>query len=116
VEQDGQRLQAWLPPLYGEVRRARTGQLRARRLRGQIATALTCSGARRADDTLRRAFLALDSSPAADPFSLTPPLMRRAPFRSSANRATGQGCDGPGGGFDSQLTLAHAPTWHQSLR
>lgn len=58
VERDGRRLQARIAhPLYGEVRRARMGELRARRLRGRIATALVNTGARRADDTLRCAAL-----------------------------------------------------------
>jgi DNA-binding CsgD family transcriptional regulator len=71
-EQDGQRLHARLAhPLYGEVRRTSIGQLRARRLRGAIATALAGTGGRRADDTLRRAILAVDSDLAPDPALLT---------------------------------------------
>jgi len=113
VDQDGRRLQARLAhPLYGEVRRARTGQLRGRRLRGQIATALTRTGARRADDTLRRAVLTLDSDLPPDPGLLT-----------AAARCAVQFFDLPlaerlaraavlaGGGFDSRLTLAYALSW-----
>ncbi|MGE3664935.1 MAG: LuxR C-terminal-related transcriptional regulator [Pseudonocardia sp.] len=59
---DGRRLQARLGhPLYGELQRAHCGQLRARRLRGRIAGALGATGARRSDDALRRAALAVDS-------------------------------------------------------
>jgi hypothetical protein len=62
VYPDGRRLQARLAhPLFGEVRRAQIGMLHARRLRGRIAQALADTGGRRADDTLRRAVLMLDS-------------------------------------------------------
>lgn len=49
-------------PLYGEVRRAAMGTLRARRLRGQVAQ--TLAGAR---DPIPRAVLTLDSDLPADP-------------------------------------------------
>jgi DNA-binding CsgD family transcriptional regulator len=116
VEQHGRRLQARLAhPLYGEVRRARAGQLRSRRLRGQIASALASTGARRADDTLRRAVLVVDSDLPPDPHLLT-----------AAARTAVQLCDLPlaerlaraavaaGGGFDSRLTLAYALSWQCS--
>ncbi|MGE3661606.1 MAG: LuxR C-terminal-related transcriptional regulator, partial [Pseudonocardia sp.] len=62
VYPDGRRMQARLShPLFGELLRARCGVVRARRLRGRIATALADCGGRRADDTLRRAALMLDS-------------------------------------------------------
>lgn len=62
VYTDGRRVQARLShPLFGELLRVRCGVLRARGLRGRIATALADSGGRRADDTLRRATLMLDS-------------------------------------------------------
>ena len=62
VYAEGRRLQARLRhPLYGELLRTQCGQVRARRLRGRIATALADIGGRRADDTLRRAVLMLDS-------------------------------------------------------
>jgi DNA-binding NarL/FixJ family response regulator len=68
VSRDGPGLQARLAhPLYGEVQRARCGQLRARRLRGRIATALTATDERRGADVLRRAVLALDSDLPPDP-------------------------------------------------
>jgi DNA-binding NarL/FixJ family response regulator len=79
VEADGQRLMAGLAhPLYGEVRRAATGVLRARRLRGRIARALLDTGARRADDELRCAALMLDSDLTPDP-----DLLSRAAGRSA---------------------------------
>ncbi|MFL6118487.1 LuxR C-terminal-related transcriptional regulator [Actinophytocola sp.] len=79
VEADGQRLTTGLAhPLYGEVRRAATGVLRARGLRGRIATALLDTGARRADDELRCAALMLDSD-----LTLDPDLLSRAAGRSA---------------------------------
>jgi hypothetical protein len=108
VERAGRRLQARLAhPLYGEVRRARTGQLRGRRLRGQIATALTCTGARRADDTLRRAVLTLDSDLPPDPQLLTAAARCAVQFFDLplAERLARAAVDA-GGGFDARLTLA----------
>ncbi len=68
ITRNGQILEARLAhPLYGEVRRARTGQLRGRRLRGLLAQGLATIGAERAEDTLRRAVLTLDSDLAPDP-------------------------------------------------
>jgi DNA-binding CsgD family transcriptional regulator len=113
VEQDGRRLQARLAhPLYGEVRRARAGQLRGRRLRGQIATALTCTGARRADDTLRRAVLALDSDLAPDS-SLFATAARCAAqlFDLPLAERLARAAVAADGGFDSRLTLAYALSW-----
>ncbi|WP_456844861.1 AAA family ATPase, partial [Cellulomonas sp. P5_C6] len=55
-------------PLYGEVRRARMGVLRAERLRGAIAAALAHADATGTDDELlRRAVLTVDSDIAPDP-------------------------------------------------
>ncbi|MBV9919587.1 MAG: hypothetical protein JOY78_01865 [Pseudonocardia sp.] len=72
VRADGRRVEARLAhPLYGELERSRCGTVRARRLRGQIAAALAATGARRADDLLRRAALHLDSDLAPDPGMLT---------------------------------------------
>ncbi|MCA1835248.1 MAG: helix-turn-helix transcriptional regulator, partial [Actinobacteria bacterium] len=115
VEQDGRRLQARLAhPLYGEVRRARTGQLRGRRLRGQIATALACTGARRADDTLRRAVLALDSDLPPD-LSLLTTAARCAVqlFHLPLAERLAQAAVAAGGGFDSRLTRAYALSWQR---
>ncbi|WP_053847369.1 LuxR C-terminal-related transcriptional regulator [Streptomyces sp. NRRL B-24085] len=110
VEADGRRLQARLAhPLYGEARRGQMGRLRARRLRSRITTALADTGARRADDTLRRAVLMLDSDLQPDPDLLTAaaesssylgdlPLARR--LAVAAVRA--------GGGFGAQAIVANA--------
>lgn len=79
VEADGRRLQARLAhPLYGEVRRAGIGQLRARRLRGRTAEALAATGSRRADDILRRAVLTVDSDLDGDPELLVAAAERAA--------------------------------------
>lgn len=113
VELDGRRLQARLAhPLYGEVRRARTGQLRARRLRGAIATALAGTGARRAEDTLRRAVLTLDSDLKPDPQLLTAAAgsavqLLNLPLAERLARAA----VAAGGGFEPQLTLSNALSW-----
>jgi DNA-binding CsgD family transcriptional regulator len=72
VRANGRRFEARLGhPLYGELERGRCGTMRARRLRGEVATALAATGARRADDLLRRAALHLDSDLAPDPVLLT---------------------------------------------
>ena len=66
VTERGDLLEARLAhPLYGEVRRARIGRLRGRRLRGLIAHGLKDQGDgrhnERPEDTLRRAVLTFDS-------------------------------------------------------
>lgn len=48
-------------PLYAETRRARMGRMRARRLAGRIATALSAPGAGAAPDPVRLGVLWLDS-------------------------------------------------------
>jgi DNA-binding NarL/FixJ family response regulator len=113
VYPDGWRLQARLAhPLYGEVQRAQTGTLHARRLRGRIAGALGATGGRRTDDTLRRAVLTLDSDLPMDSVLLT----------DAAGRATELGdlvlavrvaraAVAAGGGFESRLLLGHALVW-----
>lgn len=113
AERDGRRLQMRLAhPLYGEVRRARIGQLRARRLRGRIASALAGVGGRRADDTLRRAVLALDSDLAPDSQQLI--AAARAAVHvldfSLAERLA-RAAVAAGGGFDARLALVYALGW-----
>ncbi len=72
ITRSGGVLQARLAhPLYGEVRRARTGQLRGRRLRGLLAQGLATRGVERAEDTLRQAVFTLDSDLAPDPAVFT---------------------------------------------
>ncbi|WP_433686633.1 LuxR C-terminal-related transcriptional regulator [Micromonospora carbonacea] len=110
IKEVGRRLEARLAhPLFGEVRRARMGTLRARRLRGQVSRALADAGYRQPDDVLRRAVLALDSDLVPDPRLLV-----------EAGRRAGQLCDLPmavrlgraaeaaGGGFEASMIVMGA--------
>lgn len=110
VELDRDRPQVRLShPLYGEVRRARVGSLRARRLRGQIAQALAGSGEGRPVDTMRRAVLTLESDLTPDPELLS----AAAGFASNlvdlplAERLARAAVDA-GGGFEPRLILGCA--------
>ncbi|MEV7229811.1 LuxR C-terminal-related transcriptional regulator [Polymorphospora sp. NPDC051019] len=109
VEQDGRRLEARLThPLFAEVRRARMGVLRARRLRGRISRALADTGGRRADDTLRRAVLALDSDLEPD-WRLLYEAARHAGRLCDLPLTVrlGQAAQAAGGGFEpSMITIA----------
>ena len=97
-------------PLYGEVRRAEIGQLRARRLRGLIATALSREGP--SAEPLRCAVLALESDLRPDP----------GPLLAAAHQAIGlfdlalgerlaRAAADAGAGFDARLTQAMALSW-----
>ncbi len=113
VYPDGRRLQARLAhPLYGEVQRAQIGTLRARRLRGRIACALAVTGGRRADDTLRRAVLLMDSDLPPDPVLLTD-AARRATELGDLGLAVqvARAAVAAGGGFKPRLVLGHALGW-----
>ncbi|MBC6468627.1 helix-turn-helix transcriptional regulator [Actinomadura alba] len=110
VERDGPALRARLThPLYGEVRRAGMGMLRARRLRGHIATALANTGGGDADDTLRRAVLSLDSDLEPDPVLLTEAAGRAVQLCDLylAERI-GRAAVAAGGGFQAQMTVVSA--------
>jgi DNA-binding NarL/FixJ family response regulator len=113
LRQDGRRWQATLAhPLYGEVRRPRIGQLRARRLCGEIAAALAGTGGRRADDTLRRATLTVHSDLPPDPGLLT--LAARDAIRLldvPMSEQLARAAVDAGGGFDARFTLALALSW-----
>jgi DNA-binding NarL/FixJ family response regulator len=106
VERDGRRLQARLAhPLYGEVRRAGLGTLRARRLRGQVATALAAPTERQVD-SLRRAVLTLDSDLRPNPDLFAPAARVAAqlldlPLAERLARAA----VAAGGGFQARFTL-----------
>ncbi len=113
VERDGHWLQGRLAhPLYGEVRRADVGLLRARRLRGRIAMALTDAPARGAEDTLRRAVLAMDSDLEPDPVLLLQAARRAVqlldlPLAERLSREAAAA----GGGFDALHTLCFVLSW-----
>jgi DNA-binding CsgD family transcriptional regulator len=113
VYPDGRRLQARLAhPLFGEIQQAQIGTFHARRLRGRIACALGATGGRRADDTLRRAVLMLDSDLRADPVLLTDAARRATELGDltlvvRVARAAVQA----GGGFEPLLLLGYALSW-----
>ncbi len=110
VYPDGRRLQARMGhPLYGELQRARCGQLRARRLCGRIATALAETGARRADDILRRATLAVDSDLEPDA-ELLIRAARRAAERCDArlSQRLARAAVAAGGGLTARFALCDA--------
>jgi DNA-binding NarL/FixJ family response regulator len=110
VEMDRQRLQARLAhPLYGEVRRDAIGRLRARRLRGRIAAALSNADTRNPDDALRQAVLVVESDVEPDT-DLLVGAAERASYLGDlplaqrlARRAVGVG-----GGFPAQAIVAYA--------
>ncbi|MEV6110645.1 AAA family ATPase, partial [Streptomyces sp. NPDC051940] len=113
VDTEGRRLQARLAhPLYGELRRSQLGTLRARRLRGRIAAALAGTGARRSDDTLRRAVLALDADLPPDPelFVAAAHHAVRLLDLPLGERLAGAAV-AAGGGFEAELVHAHALSW-----
>lgn len=113
ISRDGQRLHARLAhPLYGEVRRASTGLLRARRLRGTLATTLGALGTRRADDVLRQAVLVMDSDLTPD----TGLLLAAARAASvlgdvGLSERLARAAIAAGSGFEGRLLLAFALTW-----
>jgi DNA-binding CsgD family transcriptional regulator len=113
VYPDGRRLQARLThPLYGEVQRARTGLLHARRVRGRIACALRDTGGRRADDTLRRATLMLESDLEPDAVLLTHAAGRATDFGDLAlAERIARAAVAAGGGFEPRLILGNALGW-----
>ncbi|MDQ4022073.1 MAG: helix-turn-helix transcriptional regulator, partial [Actinomycetota bacterium] len=113
VYTDGRRLQARLAhPLYGEVQRARMGALHTRRLRGRIASALADTGGRRAEDTLRRALLMLDSDLQPDSVLLTDAARRANELGDLALTVrVARAAVAAGGGFEPRLLLGDALAW-----
>jgi ATP/maltotriose-dependent transcriptional regulator MalT len=113
LRRDGRRWLATLAhPLYGEVRRPRIGQLRARRLRGEIAAALAGTGGRRVGDTLRRAVLTVDSDLPPDPGLLT--LAVHDAIRSldlPVSERLARAAVEAGGGFEARNVYALVLSW-----
>ena len=113
LQVDGVRQELRLShPLYGEVVRARTSPLRARRLRGELAALLGTVGGRRAGDDLRRAVLGLGSDAPLDAATLV----------RAAGQATALGdihlaerlfraARDAGGGFEASIGLAQTLSW-----
>ena len=99
-------------PLFGEVRLARCGPLRARRLRGQIATALTSLASKHAGDTLRLATLVIDSDLDPDPVLLAQAAnaaLGLLDFALAARLA--RAAVAAGAGFEAGRTLGFALSW-----
>lgn len=112
VERDGRRLQVRLAhPLYGETRRTSIGTLRAQRLRGMIAQALAARGGRRAEDSLRRAVLSLESDLTPDPLLFTEAAEHAAQLGDLplAERLARAAVDA-GAGFRAQTVVAQVLT------
>lgn len=99
-------------PLYGEVRRARAGHLRLKRLRGRIARCMTAAnGGLVAPDPVRLAVLWLESNLAPDHAVYT--RAARAAFqRLDANLAQqlAEAAVGAGADVDTQLLRANTLT------
>ncbi|HEY3556554.1 MAG TPA: LuxR C-terminal-related transcriptional regulator [Kribbella sp.] len=96
-------------PLYGEVRLAQLGTLRARRLRGAIATALSELPADSTATTLRQALLQLDSDLPPDVELLTAAAqaaLRLFDWRLAQRLANA--AIQAGGGFEASLALSYA--------
>lgn len=119
VQQMGDTLWAGLAhPLYGETRRVALGTLRARRLRGRMATALADHPRHHGDNTLRRAMLAVDSDLPPDPALFTEAAAHAArlmdmPLVERLARAA----VAAGAGFTAQLlvTTAVAATTREGI-
>lgn len=115
VYTEGQRVEARLGhPLYGEVLRARTSTLRARRLRGRLAEALASTGGRRSGDLLRLAALQLDSETTADPGLLTDAAGQAlALFDLSLAERLARAALDAGAGMDASAVLGHILSWQR---
>lgn len=110
VDESGDGPMAWLAhPMYGEVRRARLGGHRARRLRGRLVSELSHQDNPSATNSVRQAVIALDSdlAPDADKFASaarTCMLLADLPLCERMAAAA----VGAGGGFDMRLLHAYA--------
>ncbi|HTF52176.1 MAG TPA: LuxR C-terminal-related transcriptional regulator [Pseudonocardia sp.] len=113
VEPTGRRLSARLGhPLYGDAVRTRTGPIRARRRRGELAAALAATGARRIGDALRQAVLSLDSDLRADAALLTSAATEAARLADwvLAERLLRAATEA-GGGFEPRVALGQTLSW-----
>lgn len=113
LQVDGVRQELRLShPLYGEVVRARTSPLRARRLRGELAALLGTVGGRRAGDDLRRAVLGLGGDAPLDAATLV-----RAAAQATAlgdvhlAERLFRAAREAGGGFEASIGLAQTLSW-----
>jgi len=96
-------------PLYSEAQRAAMGSVRAKRLRGILAAALSTNCGE--GEQVRIAVLLLESDPAPDPKVLTAAaqqsLARQDPLLA---QPLARAAVAAGGGFDAQLVLAYSQT------
>ncbi|NMH95723.1 LuxR C-terminal-related transcriptional regulator [Pseudonocardia acidicola] len=113
VDTTGPRWEARLAhPLYGEVLRARSGPMRARRLRGILVEAMAAPGGWQAGDVLRRAVLALESDLAPEPgllFAAAARALELTDLPLAERLLRGSCAAAPA--FDPQLTLAFTLGW-----
>jgi DNA-binding CsgD family transcriptional regulator len=96
-------------PLYGEVRLARMGELRARRLRGTIVAGLVAAADHTPTDLLRLGMLSLESDRPRDPDLLTraaEAALRLFDWQLSERLAAAAAA--AGGGFAANLVLSYA--------
>ena len=95
-------------PLYGEVRRAAMGGLRARRLRGVLAARLDGAA-----DPIPRAVLTLDSDLAPDPRLFLRAARAALGFHDLplAERLARAAAAAPDGGWDARLVHASTLSW-----
>lgn len=103
-------------PLYGEVARVAIGQVRARRLRGLIATTLESAAMTSAHNSptqlLRWAVLAVDSDLISDPARLLAAArLAIGLFDLALGERLARAAAEAGGGFDARLTQAFALSW-----
>ena len=97
-------------PLYGEVRRTEIGQLRARRLRGLIATALSRDDS--PAEPLRCAVLALESDLRPDPGRFLAAAHQAVMlFDLALGERLARAAAEAGGGFHARLAQALALSW-----
>jgi DNA-binding CsgD family transcriptional regulator len=97
-------------PLYGEVRRSEMGQLRARRLRGLIVSAVSRDGS--SAEPLRSAVLALDSDLRPAPESLLAAARRAMGlFDLALGERLARAAAEAGAGFGARLAQASALSW-----
>lgn len=94
-------------PLYAEVIRARTPEVRAEAIRRRLADALEQAGASRRDDVVRLASWRLDSGGSAPPeLWLAAARQARASFDSRLHGRLAQAACDAGGGLEARHALA----------
>lgn len=96
-------------PLYGEVRLARIGPVRARRLRRRLADALGEHGQQTPAECLRRAALMLDAGSDGDPHLLLAGAQQAIVLLDwPQGQRLAAAAARAGGGFEARLTLSYA--------